>query len=128
MTEMNFHRRALASPRIWIFPLGKRIAAFSLALLLVVFCLALAEDKADLAAIYKIKDEGLNRSQVMEILSYMTDAYGPRLSGSPDKQKAADWVQQKLNEWGLENVHTEKYEEISGPHGRAGLFSPSRLP
>lgn len=110
MTEMNFHRRAQASPRSWRFSLGKRIAAFSLAMVLVVFCLALAEDKADLAAVYKIKYEGLNRSQVMEILSYMTDVYGPRLSGSPDKQKAADWVQQKLNEWGLENVHTEKYD------------------
>ena len=87
MTEMNFHRRAQASPRNWRFPLGKRIAVFSFALLLVVFCLALTEEKADLAAIYKIKDEGLNRSQVMEILSYMTDVFGPCLSVSPDKQK-----------------------------------------
>ena len=110
MNEMNFQRRAQTSPRGWRFPPGKRIAVFSLAMLLVVFCLALAEDKADLAAVYKIKDEGLNHSQVMEILSYMTDVYGPRLSGSPDKQKAADWVQQKLSEWGLENIHTEKYD------------------
>jgi carboxypeptidase Q len=110
MTEMNFYRRAQDSPRSLISRLGKRITVFSLALILVVFCLALTEDKADLAAIYKIKDEGLNRSQVMDILSYMTDVYGPRLSGSPDKQKAADWVMQKLNEWGLENVHMEKYD------------------
>jgi carboxypeptidase Q len=110
MNEMNFQRQAQAPSRSWRFPLGKRIAAFSLAMLLVVFCLALAQDKADLAAIHKIKDEGLNRSQVMEILSYLTDVYGPRLSGSPAKQKAADWVQEKLKEWGIENVHTEKYD------------------
>jgi carboxypeptidase Q len=109
-TEKSLHRRAQASPRSWSLPLGKRIAVFSLAMLLVVFCLALAQDKADLAAVYKIKDEGLNRSQVMEILGYMTDVYGPRLSGSPEKQKAADWVLQKLNEWALENVHLEKYD------------------
>jgi carboxypeptidase Q len=110
MIEVNFTRQAQASSRSWKLSLAKRIAVYSLALVLVVFCLALAEDRADLAAVYKIKDEGLNHSQVMEILSYMTDVYGPRLSGSPGKQKAAEWVQQKLREWGLENVHTEKYE------------------
>jgi carboxypeptidase Q len=110
MTQTNFHRRGPASPHRRRFPPGWRLAAFSLAFLLAVFSLALAEDKADLAAIYKIKDEGLNRSQVMEILSYMTDVYGPRLSGSPEKLKAAGWVLEKLSEWGLENVHTEKYD------------------
>lgn len=88
----------------------KRIAALSLALLIAVLGLALAQDKPDLAAIYKIKDEGLNRSQVMETLSYLTDVYGPRLGGSPNIRKAGDWVQQKLKEWGLANVHAEPYE------------------
>jgi carboxypeptidase Q len=88
----------------------KRIVASGLGLLLVVFTLAIAEDKADLTAIYKIKDEGLNRSQVMEILGYLTDVYGPRLAGSPNFRKAGDWAQSKFKEWGLENVHAEKYE------------------
>jgi hypothetical protein len=78
--------------------------------MLLVFGLALAEDKADLAAIYKIKDEGLNRSQVMEILSYLTDVYGPRLAGSPNKRKAGEWIQQEFKEWGLQNIHAEKYD------------------
>jgi carboxypeptidase Q len=110
MNETNFRRQARSTSRSLMLSLAKRIAVFSFVMALAVFCMALAEDKADLAAIYKIKDEGLNRSQVMEILSYMTDVYGPRLSGSPQKQKAADWVMQKLSEWGLENVHTEKYD------------------
>ncbi len=92
----------------------KRIAVLSACLLLIVVALALAEDKADLAAIYKIKDEGLNRSQVMELLSYMTDVYGPRLAGSPSLRKAGDWAMSKFKEWGLENVHAEKY-----PFGRS---------
>ncbi len=87
----------------------RRIAACSLALALAVAALALAEDKADLAAIYKIKDEGLNRSQVMEVLSYLSDVYAPRLSGSPEKRLGEDWVMKKLQEWGLEDVHAEKY-------------------
>jgi hypothetical protein len=46
----------------------------------------------------------------MEILSYLTDVYGPRLAGSPNFRKAGDWVQSKFKEWGLENVHAEKYD------------------
>ena len=37
-------------------------------------------DRPDLDAIYKIKDEGINHSHVMEIESYLTDVYGPRAS------------------------------------------------
>ena len=63
----------------------KRTLALCLTAVLAVGPLAaVAEDKADLAAIYKIRDEGLNRSQVMEILSYLTDVYGGRLTGSPN--------------------------------------------
>ncbi len=71
---------------------------------------AWAEDKADLAAIYKIKDEGLNRSQVMELESYLTDVYSPRLAGSPAMRQAAQWVEGKFKEWGLQNIHHEAYD------------------
>jgi carboxypeptidase Q len=110
MVETNFHARPSASPLVQRFHPRKRIVALSLALVLLVFGLALAEDKPDLAAVYKIKDEGLNRSQVMETLSYLTDVYGPRLAGSPNMRKAGDWVQQKLKEWGLDNIHVENYD------------------
>ncbi len=90
--------------------MGKRRIATTIALLLLVAAFALAEDRADLAAIYKIKDEGLNRSQVMDIESYLTDVYSPRLAGSPALRTAAEWVQGKLKEWGLANIHTESYD------------------
>jgi hypothetical protein len=85
-------------------------------------CLALAipivaqmpQEKVDLDAIYKIKDEGLNRSQVMDTLSYLTDVYGPRLTGSPQIKAAADWAKRKLTEWELVNVNLESW----GPFGR----------
>jgi carboxypeptidase Q len=88
----------------------RKITALCLALAFLTLGLALAQDKPDLAAIYKIKEEGLSRSQVMEVLSYLTDVYGPRLAGSPNIRKAGEWVQQKLKEWGLANVHAEPYE------------------
>ena len=43
-----------------------------------------APDRNDYDAIYRIKDEGFQRSKVMEIESWLTDVYGPRLTNSPD--------------------------------------------
>jgi hypothetical protein len=72
------------------------------------------QEKVDLDAIYKIKDEGLNRSQVMDTLSYLTDVYGARLTGSPQIKAAAEWTKKKLLEWELVNVNLETW----GPFGR----------
>src|SRR5262245_7473 len=71
-------------------------------------------EKVDLDAIYKIKDEGLNRSQVMTTISYLTDVYGARLTGSPQIKAAGEWVRKKLNEWELSQVNLETW----GPFGR----------
>ena len=71
-------------------------------------------EKLDLDAIYKIKEEGLQRSKVMEIESYLTDVYGPRLTGSPNYNEAADYAQKTMKEWGLVNVHTAAW-----PFGRS---------
>ncbi len=72
-----------------------------------------ATEKIDLDAVYRIKDEGLQRSKVMEVESYLTDVYGPRLTGSPNIKEAADWAQKTMKEWGLANVHVETW-----PFGR----------
>ncbi len=37
--------------------------------------------------IARIKDEGMNRSQVMNTLSYLSDVIGPRLTGSPNMRR-----------------------------------------
>ena len=66
-------------------------------------------EKVDLDAIYRIKDEGLQRSKVMDIESYLTDVYGPRLTGSPNIKEAAEWAERSMKEWGLVNVHLETW-------------------
>jgi carboxypeptidase Q len=66
-------------------------------------------EKIDLDALYRIKDEGLQRSKVMEIESYLTDVYGPRLTASPNFREAGDWAQKTMREWGLTNVHLEPW-------------------
>jgi carboxypeptidase Q len=67
-------------------------------------------DRPDYDAIYKLKDEGFSRSQVMEIESYLTDVYGPRLTNSPNIKAAAEWTTKKMNDWQLANVKTEPWD------------------
>ncbi len=71
-------------------------------------------EKVDLDAIYRIKEEGFQRSKVMEIESYLTDIYGPRLTGSPNYKEAGDWAVKTMKEWGLANVHTESFPAVRG--------------
>ncbi len=61
-----------------------------------------------------IKKHGLEESQVMEIASWMTDVYGPRLTGSPMLDKATEWAYKTLTDWGMSNVHLHEW----GPFGR----------
>jgi carboxypeptidase Q len=105
------------------------VAFFALFCLAIPIVAQMPQEKVDLDAIYRIKDEGLNRSQVMDTLSYLTDVYGARLTGSPQIRAAADWAKKKLTEWELVNVNLEAW----GPFGRgwtnekftARVISPS---
>jgi carboxypeptidase Q len=64
--------------------------------------------------ITRIKDEGMNRSQVMQTLSYLSDVIGPRLTASPGMKRANEWTRDQLTRWGLQNAHLEAW----GPFGR----------
>jgi hypothetical protein len=66
-------------------------------------------EKLDLGMIAKIRDEGLKRSQVMDHVSWMSDVYGPRLTGGPGIMQASDWALKKFAEWGLANPHRETF-------------------
>lgn len=57
----------------------------------------------------KIKAEGMQRSQVMELNSWLDDVYAPRLTGSPMVVKAAEWAMGKMKEWGLVNIAMEPW-------------------
>lgn len=66
-------------------------------------------DAADLDAVARIKDEGLQRSQVMDTLWYLTDVHGPRLTNSPGMRAAAAWAEARLRDWGISNVREEPF-------------------
>ncbi len=73
-----------------------------------------AQEKVDVATIEKIKTEEMTRSQVMEIMSWLSDVYGPRLTWSPNASRARDWAMGEMRSWGLANVHSETWETPPG--------------
>jgi carboxypeptidase Q len=83
----------------------------SITMMAFTFLLTAQEEKLDMAMIEKIKKEGLERSQVMDIAFYLTDVNGPRLQGSHGYLKAANWSKNKLTEWGLTDAKLEAWGE-----------------
>src|SRR2546422_3352936 len=83
-------------------------------------------------AIARIRDEGMNHSQVMETLSTLTEVIGPRLTGSPNLKRANEWTRDQLKRFGLTNAHLEAW----GPFGRgwslkrfsAEVIEPQTIP
>ena len=45
----------------------------------------------------------------MDHISWLSDVYGPRLTGGPAIMQASDWALKKFNEWGLVNAHRETW-------------------
>ena len=66
---------------------------------------AQVSESPELAA--RIKDEGLNHSQIEPISQYMTDLLGSRLTASQQKRRAERLVIAKLGEFGLSNPRAE---------------------
>jgi carboxypeptidase Q len=75
---------------------------------------AAAADSVDYDAMYRIKEEATTHSALMQTFSYLTDVNGPRLTNSPGMYASAEWAKKQLTDWGLSNVHFEKW----GPFGR----------
>lgn len=86
---------------------------YALAAVLLLALPAAGQERVDLATIAKIKEEGLNRSQVLSTFNTLTNVIGPRLTGSPQFKAAVDWSRGKLESWGLSNAHLEPF-----PFGR----------
>ena len=57
-------------------------------------------EKIDTATVSKIKKEGFDKSQIMDIMSMLTDVYGPRLTNSPNYKNSADYAKRSLEKWG----------------------------
>jgi hypothetical protein len=63
----------------------------------------------DNATVAKIRGEAMTQSQAMDTHWWLSEGFGPRATGTPGYQAAADWAMKKFNEWGLKNVHVERF-------------------
>jgi hypothetical protein len=72
------------------------------------------QEKVDRDAVNRIKKEASEHSGLRDVLSYITDVTGARLTGSPGIQQAQKWIVGKLGEYGLADPHLELW----GPFGR----------
>ncbi len=68
-----------------------------------------ANEMVDEAVVAKILEESSQRSEVGRTLSYLSDVYGPRLSGTARYLDMVNWVESQLRMWGIENVRTETF-------------------
>jgi hypothetical protein len=69
-------------------------------------------DAPDTAMYARIRDEGLNRSRVMDYATQLLDGIGARLSGSPNLDRAIEWSMARFSEAGLSNVRKDRWGEF----------------
>ena len=69
-----------------------------------------AQEPGDAAMTARIRAEGLERSQALELYHTLTDELGPRLTGSPAHDEAAAWARDRFREWGLADARLESFE------------------
>ena len=71
-----------------------------------------AQEKVDQNMMAKIREEGLQKSQIMDIALHLTDLNGNRLANSPGYTRAANYAKKKLTEWGVQNAHLDPWGEF----------------
>lgn len=74
----------------------------------------MVSERVDLSAVQKIRDEGMNRSKLDDLASYLTDVIGARLTNSPGSRKANEWAAETFRSWGLANVKVEPWDTTFG--------------
>src|SRR3984893_19570444 len=97
----------------------KKLLFVSLATL--VLC---AQEKVDLAVVQRIKQEAFQNSKVMDHLFWLSDVYGPGLTGSRGFVAAANWAVKRLKEYGIDNATTQVWGKF-GRSWRLTKFSVS---
>jgi carboxypeptidase Q len=72
----------------------------------------------DLEFITRLRQEEYGHGQAMDLMSYLTDQIGARLTGSPNMKKANEWTRDEFTKWELVNAHLEPW----GTFGRGWSY------
>ncbi len=87
----------------------RRFLFLTSSLPLITLTLSAQAPGVDQATIAKIRGEAMTQSQAMETHWWLSEGFGPRATGTPGYQAAADWAMKKFAEWGLKDVHIERF-------------------
>ncbi|MCK0157754.1 M20/M25/M40 family metallo-hydrolase [Cellulophaga sp. F20128] len=85
----------------------KIVSKISIVLFLFIGFSASSQTKSQ--ALAKINTEGFQKSQVMSLVSDLSDVYGPRLAGTDQYFTAAHWAKKTMEKWGVDKAYFEKY-------------------
>ena len=98
--------------------MSRRISLSLLAVLALIVAVPAAQntEKIDQDVNARIRKEGMENSQILKTMHYLTDVYGPRLTGSPNHENAAKWAIKQMESWGFKNGHLEPWDfsKVSG--------------
>src|SRR6187401_2085878 len=87
----------------------KHRLAWLAVILVLVASTPFAQEKIDKDIQWKIRREAMDNSHIMHTMHFLTDVYGPRLTGSPNLKAAQDWIVKETTRWGLKNAHLEPW-------------------
>src|ERR1700686_2517867 len=79
-------------------PMLKRVAA---AIVVLGLLAPLSAQRLDPDITARIRQEANAHSQIMRTLHFLTDVYGPRLTGSPSLKASGEWAIRTMESWGL---------------------------
>ncbi len=91
----------------------KRISALSFVFAMILQAAPVASAKSPVLTdeiVAKIRTEAMDNSQIMNTLHYLTDVYGPRLTGSPNLENAGKWSMAEMKKWGFDRVDMEPWD------------------
>jgi carboxypeptidase Q len=87
----------------------RRSFSLTITLLAVSVTLGAQAPGVDNATIAKIRGEAVTNSQALDTHWWLSEGFGARATGTPGYTAAAEWAMKKFNEWGLKNVHIERF-------------------
>ena len=88
---------------------SSRFILYGFIVVLFASSLASGQEKVYWDVVTRIREEGFDRSKVMDYVWYLSDVIGPRLTASNNMREAQDWLKTKMDALGLENTSLEPW-------------------
>src|SRR5687767_7675706 len=85
--------------------------AVAVALISTLLCLPIfGQSQSEKDLLERIRKEAMTNSQIMKTMHMLSDVYGPRLTGSPNHKRSAEWAVKQMTAWGLSNGHLHAWD------------------